>query len=378
MSFFQELLLNTSLLLWFKAFGIIVGTLIIGRLSYRFLTITLKAILSRNQSMLDDILLDRAEEPIVLAMVLGGFWWAGDVLDFTPEVQFYFNKGMGFMVILTVAWFLLRILNGLMEGYFLPKTIGNKSKIDDSLLPAVERVVYVVGWTIAVLIGLSNAGYKINTLVTGLGIGGLAVAIAARTTLINIFGGFTIFILQPFKTNDRIMIDNLDGFVERIGLSVTRLRTFHDKSLVFIPNSLFVEKKITNYTEAGFQKYTYKLHFPIDIEIEKIEKAIQKLRHEVVQKDYLLAESRFNVENFNENGIELYVTVFIRFVGQFDYWHGKNDFALVIIRTLREIDARMVVKSTLKTFPTPVSEGGPPVVVDEKKKKPTEDRRSDE
>ena len=91
----------------------------------------------------------------------------------------------------------------------------------------------------AIILGLNNAGYDVGAIVAGLGIGGLALALAAQDSVKNLFGGFTIFVDKPFKVKDRIKISGFDGAVEEIGIRSTRIRTL-DGRMVTIPNSKFL------------------------------------------------------------------------------------------------------------------------------------------
>ena len=91
-------------------------------------------------------------------------------------------------------------------------------------------------WIIGIIVALNNAGYDVMALIAGLGIGGLALAMAAKDTVANVFGGFTIFTDRPFSMGDRIVISGFDGTVKEIGIRSTRLQTLAGRE-VSIPNS---------------------------------------------------------------------------------------------------------------------------------------------
>lgn len=103
------------------------------------------------------------------------------------------------------------------------------------------------------IVALNNAGYDVGALIAGLGIGGLALAMAARDTVSNVFGGFTIFTDRPFTLNDRIKVSGFDGTVDEIGIRSTRLRTLAG-TLVTIPNSTFSESAVENVSAEPSRK----------------------------------------------------------------------------------------------------------------------------
>ena len=117
--------------------------------------------------------------------------------------------------------------------------------LDDQLLPIVRKGTKFSLWAVGIIVALNNAGYDVGALIAGLGIGGLALAMAARDTVSNVFGGFTIFTDRPFTLNDRIKVSGFDGTVDEIGIRSTRLRTLAG-TLVTIPNSTFSGSAVEN------------------------------------------------------------------------------------------------------------------------------------
>jgi len=328
--------------------------MVLGRTVYRFLTITVRTIL-RTKNRFGEIIIDKIEEPIALMVIQLGIWWGGEGLYLEKSVRFYFEGGMEFALTMGVAWLIIRMTNALIEGYVTPKTKGELSKIDDSMLPVIERILGIFIWVITFIVGLRNIGYNVSSLLAGLGIGGFAVAFAARATLGNILGGLTIFILQPFRTGDRIIIQNYDGFVEKIGLSMTRIRTFMDRSLVFIPNQEFIEKSITNITQGGAFRSELNFRFLIDTELRKIQKFIEGLEMIVANHPNLVNEEhKISITKLDEYGIHVGFIFYVKV--DTPLFETRTNVAMQVLKLARTEDVRMVVRSTLKTFPAPESE----------------------
>jgi len=128
------------------------------------------------------------------------------------------------------------------------------------------------------LLALNNAGYNVGALLAGLGIGGIALAMAAKDTVANMFGGLTIFIDQPFKIKDRIKIGGYDGVVEEIGIRSSRIRTLEGR-LVTIPNHKFTDNFVENVSSEPNRKVVLNLGLTYDTPPEKMELAIKILKN---------------------------------------------------------------------------------------------------
>lgn len=128
----------------------------------------------------------------------------------------------------------------------LKSSWGSSSTTSRSLVPIAMRAGDVLAWIVAVLATLSMLGFDIGGLLTGLGIGGVIVALAAQKTVENLIGAFALGIDQPIREGDGIKLDNIVGTVERIGLRSTRIRTL-DRTIVCIPNARLADMSIESF-----------------------------------------------------------------------------------------------------------------------------------
>jgi len=171
---------------------------------------------------------------------------------------------------------LLAVIDALFEEYLVPLAEKTETTLDDQLLHVVRKLLRFVIWALGVIIGLNNAGYNVGALLAGLGIGGLALAMAAKDTVSNIFGGFTIFTDKPFQIGDRIRIDGFDGTVEEIGMRSTRLRTLAG-TLVTIPNSRFSDSSVECVSAEPSRKVVATLGLTYDMSPGQMQQAMDTL-----------------------------------------------------------------------------------------------------
>ncbi len=156
--------------------------------------------------------------------------------------------------------------------------------LDDQLLPIVHKILKGIIWVIAILMALNNAGYNIGALLAGLGIGGLAFAMAAKDTIANLFGGFTILMDKPFVVGDRVGTNGFDGVVEDIGLRSSKIRTLQGR-LVTISNADISNGAIENITSEPSRKISMSLGLTYDTDEKKIQKAIDILENIIKNTD---------------------------------------------------------------------------------------------
>jgi len=191
---------------WLYAALIIVVALVVGKTLYWLIGKTVKRMAARTRTQLDDILVDMLEEPIVLAVVVLGIWYGVSVLTMTDAAAKVVGNIIEAVLILNGAWLITRVFDSLIKEYLIPLAEKTESELDDLLVPIISKGIKVSVWTIALIMVVHNAGYNVFAILGGLGIGGLAFALAAQDTVGNFFGSIAIFLDKPFKVGDRIQV----------------------------------------------------------------------------------------------------------------------------------------------------------------------------
>lgn len=285
---------NNTILDWAIALAIIVAAVLIGKTLYWLFSSILHKASQKSDTHLDDIIIDMVEEPVIFAITCGGIWFGLRKLVFPPAIDTFIGNAFQFIIVICVGWMLARLLDSLIEEYVVPWVHSSDSDLDDQLLPILRKSARTAVWTLAVIIGLNNAGYDVGAVLAGLGIGGIALAMAAKDTVANVFGGFTIFTDQPFRINERVKISGFDGTVKEIGIRSTRLTTLEGR-IVTIPNSKFTSSAVENVSREPSRKVVLSLGLVYDTTPAQMEKAIA-----------LLEEIVDNNENTEENKVVIF------------------------------------------------------------------------
>ena len=269
---------------WIQAALIIIGALVLGRVLYWLIGKTIKRMAAKTHTQLDDILVDMLEEPVVFAVVIGGIWYGLRALTLSEATRDTVDKAVYALVILDAAWLIARVFDALIKEYLIPFAQKTESDLDDHLVPIISKGIKVSVWMIAFIIAMDTVGIKVFSLLAGLGIGGLAFALAAQDTVGNFFGSIAIFLDKPFKVGDRIQVRGFDGVVTAVGLRSTRIRTRYEGRIVTIPNQLVAKDDVVNVeSENGRQVFSVYRLTP-EMSDEQIRGAMELLK-EVARSD---------------------------------------------------------------------------------------------
>ena len=318
-NFFDKKFYHNTVQEWAIALAIILGGIIAAKILYWIIGRFVKTIASRTKTKLDDILVDKLEEPIVFAVGLGATWyaitgdWQGEeLLHFRAGVAEFFSQLFHLLLVVNITWLVVRTLDALIEEYLVPLVQKSDSDLDDQLMPIARKGVRFVIWTLGIIIALDNAGFDVGALIAGLGIGGLALALAAQDTVKNVFGGVMIFVDKPFRLGDRVKVNGFDGMIEEIGLRTTRLRTLAGR-LVTIPNSTFMDQSIENVSMEPSRKVSFSLGLTYDTSPEDMEKALAILHQLLADKKDVVTEDTWTTfDTFGDFALGILFTYYIR------------------------------------------------------------------
>lgn len=314
---------------WAVSVVILFGALIVGKILYKITGGIVKSLASRTKTSLDDILVDKLEEPVVYGIVILGFYWGFNRLHFTDSVDNFFANTFMIIFILNITWLIARVLDALVDEYVVPIVEKSDSDFDDQLLPIVRKTISAILWTFGILIALSNTGFNIGAMIAGLGIGGLALALAAQDTVKNIFGGIMVFLDKPFKMNDRIKVNGMDGFVEEIGVRSTRLRTLEGR-LITIPNGQFSDNAVENVTLEPTRKVKFTIGLTYDTTPVQMEKAMKLLRDIVMANPKVTDEPLISFNNWGDFSMGILMIYYIRNID--DILSAQSEINLEILQ----------------------------------------------
>ncbi len=296
---FSEIYYGNTLKEWLISIAIVLSAILVNKAIVLLNKHVITKLTEKTNNRMDDILFKMLQAPVLLGVMLLAIWIASNRLILSIKVEQFFSNSYQFLIVLNITWFIVRFVNALIEEYFVPKAEDNSTKyLDNTLIPIIRRGILGIIWAIGIMMALRNVGVDVGALIAGLGIGGLAFALAAQDTIKNIFGGITIFTDRPFRIGERVKVDGFDGIIEDIGIRSTRLRTL-EKRLVTIPNYKIVEASIENISNEPMRRVMMKIGLTYNTAPEKMEEALTilknmpKINKQVDNKDLIATFSGF-------------------------------------------------------------------------------------
>lgn len=244
---------------WGISAAILVGFVLLALASKFILTRVIGVFTSKTKTILDDLIIQSLVAPVVVALIAGGLWIA---LTRLPEIASHIDivhKLFIIIYIALVAVAAVRVMHAMLRWYGTEIATRTSTDVDDRLIPIFRRIGDVIIYAIAIMVMLSRLNINISPILAGLGIGGLAVALALQSTLSNFLAGTYVITDAVIRKDNYIMLDNgTEGNVEEIGWRTTKIRTWQG-NLVILPNSRLSDAIVTN-----FEKPDASMAFAVD------------------------------------------------------------------------------------------------------------------
>lgn len=319
-----------------SALGIIVISFIVSRIVQYIISVKLKKFAEKTETEHDDKLVEALDGPIAVFIHLWAFYLAIQILN-PPEIKEIINKAVYALIAIDVTWLLFRLIDvgtRFIIGHYEEK---DNLKFAQSLFPILNKTIKFFLVVTSFILIIQNLGYSVSSLLAGLGIGGLAVALAAKDTLANIFGSITIFLDQPFLIGDWIQIGDVEGVVEDVGFRTTRIRTFA-KSQISIPNSSIANQTIQNFSRRPQRRISGTIGLTYDASPEQIEEAISRMK-EIIIKHPETCDDPMHIyfSEFGDSSLGIFMYFFTKTADWAAFMKTRQELFLSFMKAFKEI-----------------------------------------
>ncbi|PWS32599.1 mechanosensitive ion channel family protein [Pedobacter paludis] len=349
--FFDQVFWGNTVKAYFLFGGILLVGLIFRRLVSKLLSKLLFTLFkSFSQQSHDDTFVGLLLKPIEVFMLFTTLYLSINQLTHPLEVAvFHYHKIVGkvkesipvtigecidriflFLIILSIFWIILRIID-FISHVLLFKASLTESKSDDQLVPFLKELFK----TIVVFIGfftLLGFVFEVNvlTLITGLGIGGIAIALAAKESLENLLGSFTIFLDKPFVVGDLVKVDGVEGTVEKVGFRSTLIRTT-EKTMATIPNKGMIDGVLENMSLRNFRRVKFSFGITYETNAETIKKIVDEIRTYIRAHEDTSDDGNAYFEGFGDSSLNIEVIYFVSITAYNDYLSIKQEINFKIM-----------------------------------------------
>ena len=321
----QETLATVFLGNTIKAYGFFLISLLLGllfkRLVQNYLSTLLYSLVGKRTEGVDKSNFDTLlHTPLQNIILLGIIYIAFSHLTFpeswgwAPPNEFgirqVLQRGFSLFFTLTFFWILLRVVEyfGLILKARAAKT---ENKMDDQLIPfgiEIAKVILIILGGITILGSVFQV--NITALATGLGIGGIAIAMASKESLENLLGSFTIFFDKPFTFGDIITVGGITGVVEKVGFRSTRIRTF-DKSIVTVPNKNLVNAELDNLGVRPVRRVKFNIGLTYATSVEQIKGIVHDIQQLIDEHPQTNQDGRVRFQEFGASSLDILVMFYV-------------------------------------------------------------------
>ena len=321
----------------------VLSCILLGFISKKIASIVFKRLISlsaRTRMEFDDMLLKALSKPVEWALLLASLYIALDILPLPSaplDIPKFINALTVSLSTLLLVWFGARFIDEI-SNWWEKKAAATESKLDDQLVPIIRRSMKVFLYIIGTVLALQNLGYSVTSLIAGLGIGGLAFALAAKDGLANLFGSIVIFLDKPFQVGDWIEMNDIEGTVEEVGLRTTRIRTFAN-SLITLPNAMFTTSSVNNWSRMKKRRIKMSIGVTYSTSPQKMNVLVDAIKTTIENDPKILNDFYLvNFDNFGPSSLDIFIYCFTETTNWAEFLNAKQNFMLEIMRCVKDLN----------------------------------------
>ena len=282
--------------------------------------------------------MNSVEKSIRKLIFFTGLYFALTSLPFNLSILYYIGKIYKIIMIFVISAGLIDLCNTWSRIMSNEETELIKRKPAFAIIIPLgfKILVFLIVVVTVVMIATEFGFEQLQSLLTGVGIGGVAVALAAQDLLKNVLGGFVILTDRTFNAGDLIKIDSNEGIVEEVGIRSTKVRTL-DKELIVVPNSKFADGAVTNYSQRGTRRVKQVIGATYSTSSEKLKSSINKIKTVLLEDSRIVKDSSsVRFDNFGDSALEILIIYLVNTPDYDEYMLTKQDINYKIMQIFEE------------------------------------------
>jgi len=329
----NQVVLGTPLYKWAIALFIFLLFLFFRKVFSAIIINSIKVVVFRTKTTIDDKVLKVIESPLRFLFVVIGLWIVFDILSIQADIIQHTVRS--FFIVL-VFWIFYNGVNVFAQDiYKFTQKLGKDlaKEVGSFLVKAIKSFIVIL----AVLAVLQEWGINVTALIASLGIGGLAIALAAKDTAANLFGGLTILADKSLKIGEWVKVGSVEGIVEDLGMRTTKIRTF-EKSLVTVPNQYVANNPIENFSRRDVRRIKMVIGIVYDTPSETVKKIVKDIRDMLLNHPGIAKDQTLLVffDKFSDSSLDIFIYTFTNTADWEEYMAIKEDVNLKIMEIVEK------------------------------------------
>lgn len=284
-------------------------------------------------------------KPASFLIIILGVYISIRIHALPPSITEWVGKVFLFLVTVNVLWLLMKAIDTVAEQ-MASVADNTESKMDDQLVPILRKLAKFILVAIGIIFYMQSNGYPVSGILAGMGIGGLAMALAAQDSISGIFASVVIFLDKPFMVEDFVEINGIIGTVEEIGIRSTRIRTV-EKTLVTLPNKEIMDSNINNYSKRPMRRTATTVGVTYDTTPQKMKELLKQLRRMMKDDEDVDNENVYvNFTGFGDSSLDIEMKYFILTVEYQKWLDKREDINLKIMQIVYDLGLDFAFPST--------------------------------
>ncbi len=296
------------------------GVILVRFIAHRISNTLFRVIAGKTQGVNKNELYNLLEKPLKWLIMLIILYVCTSHLDYPQEwnlapkeefgLRMFLHRSFIAFLIIVITWAALKIIK-FLGIILMAKAELTESKSDDQIIPFLMEIIKVVAVTLGTFIFMGSV-FKVDVvaLIAGLGIGGLALALAAKESLENLLASFVIFFDKPFVIGDLVTVNGVTGSIEKIGFRSTRIRTL-EKSYLTLPNRLMIDNVLDNLSLRTFRRVSFKIGVLYGTSEEQLKQIVEEIQNFIYNHPHTNQDGEIHFIEFGASSLDIMVLYYI-------------------------------------------------------------------